>query len=546
MEYIPEKTNVNIREKIFEGASEQPVDLEMCLPDYCPDVERILKCRICPSVTSKSLTGGSLDVEGTVTVHLYYLDSKKKAVRYCEHGVPFSCTFNVKNADDDCVCSIKLRSEYLKCRAVSPRKLDIHGAFSVIAAVYKSSPTSYVTSIGSGDSPDSRHQWQGSRSDPFSGGENTSPQRNSKAECIQQRLHTEKVSDLKGCAGQQFSVSEVLDIGSGKGTPETILRSELHVLTDDCRAIEDKLMLKGEVILKILYITDIESGSQDTMTFSVPLSQIIDVQGINENTVNDVRVDVMSYEVSLRSEFDEGSTLVTLDARLSASVFAYEQKELTVIDDAYSTLYDIEPVCKAESFYDLSDVFRMTNSVVSTISAQDNGISKVIDIWCDSLSSISDGLNVKGKMNCCMLALDRDGQPFCAEKSVDITFSPESGDTVSADRASRKRFNVDHSITVPNISFRITDDTSVEIKAEVRLYACVYSSSSCKCITDITADENKPRERDTTAAMTIYYADSGEQLWDIARKYCTSVECLREENDLPDDTLEYGTMIMIG
>ena len=254
MEYKLQKEKCDICEKIFEGASEQPVDLDLSLPDYCPDVERILKCRICPGITSKNITGDRLDVDGNVTIRIYYLDSKKQAIRLCEHTSPFSCSFTLKNADAESVCRVRLRTEYLNCRAVSPRKLDIHGAFSVMASVFRCSPKEYCTSIEGSD--------------------------------IQQRLHHETVSVLKGCSQQQFSVSEVLDIGKGKASPESILRSELNVITDDCRAIDDKLMLKGEVILKILYITDIESGSQDIMSFHIPLSQIIDVHGINENTKN--------------------------------------------------------------------------------------------------------------------------------------------------------------------------------------------------------------------------------------------------------------------
>ena len=61
-------------------------------------------------------------------------------------------------------------------------------------------------------------------------------------------------AELYDFASQLEIANEVLDIGKGKGTPESILRSELNILLDDCRAIEDKLMLKGQAVLKLLYI----------------------------------------------------------------------------------------------------------------------------------------------------------------------------------------------------------------------------------------------------------------------------------------------------
>ena len=52
-------------------------------------------------------------------------------------------------------------------------------------------------------------------------------------------------------------------------------------------------------------------------------------------------------------------------------------------------------------------------------------------------------------------------------------------------------------------------------------------------------------EKDKTAALTIYYADEGETLWDIARLYCTSVEAVRLENNMTDDVIKARSMVLI-
>lgn len=510
MEYTLKKEKCRICETDFEGASEQPVDIELSLPDYCPDIERILKCRICPGITSGVITGDRLDVDGNVTVRLYYLDSKKQAVRLCEHTRPFSCSFTLKSAQPDRFCRVRLRTEYLNCRAVSPRKLDIHGAFSVLAKVCRAEEKQYCTSIDGSD--------------------------------IEQQCHSEKISTLKGCANQQFTLSEVLDIGKGKGSPEMILRSELNYIPDDSRAIENKLMLKGEAVLKVLYITDIESGSQDTMSFNIPVSQIIDVPGIDEGTVNDISVDVMSYDISLKSEFDEGSTLLNLDARLCACVRAFEDREIVIIDDAYSTEYELETGYRTESFMRLASLCDMTQSITGNINTDGSGITRVIDLWCESISSIADNdsgkISIRGKMNLCMLALDSEGVPFCTDKTVDFSFVPDEAD-------SDCKPSVRTDLCVSGISFRITDDNNVEFKVDLRLSGAVYESRSVRCINDASANEEKRREKDKTAALTIYYADKNESLWDIARRYCTSVEAVRLENSLTDDIIQARSMVLI-
>ena len=57
-------------------------------------------------------------------------------------------------------------------------------------------------------------------------------------------------------------------------------------------------------------------------------------------------------------------------------------------------------------------------------------------------------------------------------------------------------------------------------------------------------DEEKPVERDGDYALKLYFADDGEDIWDIAKKYKTSVSAVMEENDLGGDSVS-GRMLLI-
>ena len=88
MEYRVMKGEIPVCETILDTSAEQPIDLDFSLPDYCPDIQKILKCQIYPTITEQTISD-RLDVEGEVLVKLLYLDSGKKAVRCCELCQPF-------------------------------------------------------------------------------------------------------------------------------------------------------------------------------------------------------------------------------------------------------------------------------------------------------------------------------------------------------------------------------------------------------------------------------------------------------------------------
>ena len=68
------KTAVFIDEIIFDGQTEQGVELDYVLPDYCPDIFKILSCSLTPKIVSYSVSSdGKLSLDGVVYIKALYL-----------------------------------------------------------------------------------------------------------------------------------------------------------------------------------------------------------------------------------------------------------------------------------------------------------------------------------------------------------------------------------------------------------------------------------------------------------------------------------------
>ena len=94
------------------------------------------------------------------------------------------------------------------------------------------------------------------------------------------------------------------------------------------------------------------------------------------------------------------------------------------------------------------------------------------------------------------------------------------------------------------MSYRLTG-TELEVKAEIAVCGSVFAKRTCRMVESAHADETKPRERDNSAALVLYYAEPGEALWDIARSYCTSMEAIQRENGLECEKMEAKGMLLI-
>lgn len=509
MEYALTKETCSVCETVFDGSMEQPIDLDLTLPDYCPDMDTILKCYALPAVSSRTISGDRLEIDGTVTVRVLYLDTSKRVLRCSEHTAPFSCSFNLKAAVSDGAVTTRLKVNYVNCRALTPRRLDIHGAFTVCASVKARNEREFVSSIDGDD--------------------------------IRQKSKSVTMSELCGFGQQQFSVSETLDFGLGHAAPELILNSDLHAYISEYKAISGKLMLKGELVLDLLYVADLETGAQETMHFSVPLSRVIDVSGLEPACTCIVTMELLGYDTLLRGDYSDQTPLISLDARLEVMVCAYADRTISVVDDAYSVIYELEPVYKQLplSKLILSDIFSFGEKAEVSLG---HSISKMIDLRSEGINTLlafdADTYTVKGKLTCSVLALDNDGIPFYAERTVDFQTTRPLSELPSAPEGHI-------AISLAALNYRITGEDSIEIKADFRINAAVFDNTLCKAVISATGNEEHRRTKDDQAALTLYYADEGENLWEIARTYCTSVEAVRLENDLPEDTESVQGMILI-
>lgn len=125
---------VFMTETLFDGQTEQGVELDHVLPDYYPEIFRILKCCLSPRVISASVSGNKIMLDGVVLIKVLYLAENSTALHCVEQRYTWSKTVDIAGKAEN-LCgepriTVVPRADYCNCRAVSSRRLDIRGAIS--------------------------------------------------------------------------------------------------------------------------------------------------------------------------------------------------------------------------------------------------------------------------------------------------------------------------------------------------------------------------------------------------------------------------------
>lgn len=510
MDYPIKTDGIFVCKTIFEENSEQTVDADFALPDYCPDIQKILKCQIEPHIESKNIVGDRIEIDGVSIVRIIYIDAIKMSVRCTEQSYPFSITNNLKDTPQYAVVQTDTKVNYLNCRALSPRRLNIHGAFNVGVKVLDRGEMRVCTNIIGED--------------------------------IEQKKISVDYSYLQGIAQQQFAITETLETGQNRPAIQAVIRSDVRAVCTDCKPITNKIMYKGDLLVKLMYLSDLDSGKVETMEYTIPFSQVIDINGANDKSLCAVRTDVMNYSVMLKTEIGFDDPLPVLSVKLCVTAFAYEERDTTLVTDCYSTKYFIEVDKVSYSFPMLKSNIKENVIDKATVDFTDTAISKVIDVWCEKgnvMCSNTDGkATLNGKYNICILAADTSNNVIYTERTTEYK-CPVSG------LESTENLNSFVTPECISVGFRICSEKRVEVRTELLVTGEAYDNASISAVSSAKADEDRLRKKDDNSSLILYFADEGEDIWNIARDYCTGVNRVRQENDLNNDVIQNKRMIMI-
>ena len=501
MEYQAQKEKLNVCSTVFTGCKEQALDIDLSLPDYCPDVRRVLKCRITPQVNSRTINGDVIEIDGSALVSVMYSD-EEGCLRCYEHSSPFNAAMSIKNPPDDYIIAVHTKTEYVNCRALTPRRLDLHGSFSVCARVMAKSERELVTCVDGDD--------------------------------IEQRFTSRTCSELRGMGQQTVSITEITPLPQGKMPIQTILRREANISVDETRIVPDKAMVSGSIRMKLFYIGNAATGETDTVEYDIPFSRVIDIAGIDSDCTCLVSAEKGSISVSV-SDDDENEIITELKMTLCA--LCCSTKKVRCVSDAYSTKYDLRTkrsqICLPDSGINVSE----TLHAKADIDFGDKQVSKITDVWCEVMpaqAECADGRYlVKTKLSINIIACTQDGEQFFTERTCEISGCVSEGECVC---------DIESELYSGILSYncRITGDSGAEFTADVKVCGATYRDCISENVVSAEADEDTAKPG-SGSGLILYYAESGESLWEIAKRYRTPIKGIIDENELNSDKLDDTT-----
>lgn len=497
-------TDISMKRLAFEEAAEQQIESDITLPDYFPDIVRVIKCTLKANIVSVSSGGNRITADGNAIISVLYICESGKL--HCfEQKIPVSKYVEMPKAEE-CTCVASAKTQYVNCRVISQRRIDIRGSIGIDFKAYEKCDKKIVSSC-----------------------ENKN---------IQLRTKSANVSNLKDCVSRCFSMNETIEIGASQGTIGQIVRCNAIAVLDSTKLVAGKILVKGELKVKVVYLTDGECVLEKIEN-SMPISQIIEA-ATTENCSDFVTLSVPSVEVHAKTDSSGALRLIDVSAVIRADVSVYENEEIQYTTDAYSTEYETDFQRESVELKSIFEKFSDTYLCKGSVEISGSAVKSIEDIFCNGLNytvSLSGNeMLISGKANVSFLAVNSEDELQSFDRELDFQYKRAT--TLG------ESFSASCNVTPTGIDYILSAENKLDIRIETEISGLIFDASKKQIISDISCDEAKKKKK-RSAALTIYFAQQGEEIWEIARRYNTRVDLICAENNINSDCVEQNQKLYI-
>ena len=503
MELILKKQAVAACELLLDSAVEQSIECDVLLPDYCPDIVRVLCCSIDAAVTDCRVNKTTFTTEGMATVEVCYMADVGGVRRSC-YSIPFSKSFELSQMPQNPIWSVNVRQGHTNCRAVSKRRLDIRGAIVISVKVYETAGRAAVADA-----------------------EGLGVQL-----CRKEKNAVEITRQLQ----RGMSVTEAVTVPAGKAQPIEIVAVRCVPSVDEVRIMASRILLKGELAVHMLYKTDPDSGALETADYNLPISAVFDDDGLSDDMRCSAALKCISAECTTDDFSDDA--MIRIEAQLSADIKLFRPIVLNGATDSFSTLYP------TDNCFDTVKIPTSVYPIKQRETVRENldfpqGMTDIIDVRADVMEYAveNDGedteLTAKIRFTSIISSEDTAADAFSHLCGVKIKLAAKKKDT--------------ELLIVPSAvnSFGRINGDKVELGCDLAVSGIAIEWEPQSVITDLSVDQTTVKMSDPSVGLILYYAEEGESVWDIAKRYGAIPHRIMEENGITSDIIEADMPIVI-
>lgn len=503
MEVDVTKQNITVNKLVNTKKETVTIEGDMIVPDVKPDILNTIDTvgNIC--IYKKEVLDGKVRFDGSINLNVIYLaDSETDTTRGLATALDFTQIIDV----DNCRSGMELRNNIsikdIECKVLNGRKINTRVVLEIEVYIYSNEEINILKQINN-------------------------------VEDIQTLNSKMQINNLVGTGCCRASAKDTISLGEEDCLAE-VLKTELKLINSEMKVSYNKVLLKADACVKLMYLT--ESGEIKVVVSNIPVMGFIDMQNVSENNILNCQYEIKNILVKPNSA-EQHSIYIEIEFEICCD--ATDSMEVESIQDMYCPNSNLEFKQKEVNTMTNKQINKNICNIRERISIPEISSNRIYDV--EIMPNINNVNILNGRM------------VYEGELKLNFIFSFNTGiDT--------KRYSIPftHNIDNENINpnkvintkvncvndeFVITSDGMIDCKVDLEFETQMHEDRSINIIDEIQMIEENDN---TNPSMIVYIVKQGDTIWEIVKKYKTTMQEIININNLDNgDEIFVGEKLFI-
>ncbi len=529
------------------------IDDSLIVPDVKPDIKKILDVSARSFITDVTPGQDKVHVEGTVKATVLYLPDGDVIgrVKALEMSREFNITIDLKGITADNRVTAECETDAPDSALINSRKVNIRVCVNVGVKICKREALEFPVGLDTESVRESAPPLADLL--PFSARQTDEQSKSENA--IQLKKMPLRFADKQFYSDGSMIIRGQHEISAKLPQIGEALYVSATVEPDSISATDGNVKLAGNVKISVLY-EDVADGGENgksgirTAEFSVPYDEQFDVPEAMEDMECEAEYTVRETYTDVMDNMDGERRTIGIEAVIGVNICGFRISEPGAITDGYCTdgrVLNLEFAETApEQLIDTKTV-QLSHKCMAKRKPTDAEISGVCGIGIQKTSvddvKIKDGtVYLKGSITVKILcSSNNENQPL-----YPIETTAEFEHSLDIDRELGEKVACDAKIFVNHPGYTISGSDSVDVRMLIGIYVKLVKNDRVKTVCSIEAVEPENTIESGTRSYIIYFVQSGDTLWNIAKRYKTTIDEIVANNGISDpDKLIAGRKIRL-
>lgn len=496
--------------------SQLTMDDDYNVPDYRPDIGKILKEKGELRFEEVNVSNGVVWLKGSLIFHiLYRSDQENRKISSLKGEIPFQEKLSIDDIVEFDPIRLRWEIEDISVSVINSRKLSVRALVVLRASAEENRKEEIVCGlVGEED--------------------------------CEQHLKEKEILELVCAKKDSCRLKNEIVIPSNKPNVQEILWKSVEIRHLEYTQGEGAILLNAEALITVLYYGEEEEARIQWYETSVALEGQVECLGLGSEELFHVSSIPSTVELEVKPDYDGEERILVLEIVLDLDVKAWKEKRIKVLEDLYSLKKEITVKCEETEFEKLKMKNYAKCRMTEQIKLKENQ-EKILQICaCEGAVQIErqeyveDGVMVEGTLNVELLYITtEDSMPVGSLKGIfpfrQLLEIPQM----------KPNTRIELESGVEQLSAILLDQTQAEIKAVLNLNLLAFEEETICNITEIEERELDMEALQHAPGLIGCIIRQGDCLWGIAKENHTTISEIMSTNQLKTEQVKEGDRILI-